>query len=237
MKILAVDTSSKICSVCILENCEKNRNFNVLIEKHNDDEKTHSQKLMPLIKQCFDELNLILENIDLIACCIGPGSFTGIRIGVSTIKAFADVKHIPVVGITSLESLAYNISTPGYIVSLIDAKNNNVYFSLHKLDNLGNYTLFENYLAADITSVIQLLSNYKDSICFVGDGSIVHKNLICENFNNCTFAKQNENIQTSISIAKAGFAKHQLGLSGNSSTLTPIYLKKSQAERVLNGEE
>lgn len=232
MKILAVDTSSKICSVCILED------NNILIEKHNDDEKTHSQKLMPLIKQAFDETNIFLDDIDLISCCIGPGSFTGIRIGVSTIKAFIDVKNIPVIGITSLESLAYNIEFPGYIVSLIDAKNNNVYYSLHKLDDLGNYTLIGEYLACDINTIIELLQQYSNTpLFFVGDGSVVHKDLLLKNFNNCIFAKPEQNIQTSISIAKSGLIKHNLGLSGDSNTLTPIYLKKSQAERALDGEK
>ena len=60
---------------------------------------------MPLVKQTFDESGLTLDNINLLACCVGPGSFTGIRIGVSTIKAFADVKNIPVISVTSLESL------------------------------------------------------------------------------------------------------------------------------------
>ena len=86
MRILAIDTSSKICSVCILEDNQ------LIIEKHNNDEKTHSQKLMPLIDMTFKESNLCLNDIDLLACCQGPGSFTGIRIGISTVKAFADVK-------------------------------------------------------------------------------------------------------------------------------------------------
>lgn len=80
MKILAIDTSSKICSVSILED------NNVIIEKHNDDEKTHSQKLMPLIDETLKQFDLTLDNIDLLACCQGPGSFTGIRIGISTVK-------------------------------------------------------------------------------------------------------------------------------------------------------
>ena len=83
---------------------------------------------MPLIDELFKDTNLTLDNIDLLACSQGPGSFTGIRIGIATIKAFADAKNIPVVGVTSLESLAYNITESGLIVSLIDAKNENVYF-------------------------------------------------------------------------------------------------------------
>lgn len=232
MKILAIDTSSKICSVSILED------KNLIIEKNSNDEKTHSQKLLPLIKEVFDTVGITLEDINLIACCIGPGSFTGIRIGVSTIKAFADAKNIPVIGITSLESLAYNILTPGYIVSLIDAKNDNVYFSLHKLDESGKYTLVMNYLADNINNIITILNTYSNEILhFVGDGSITHKDLITTNFNKAIFAKDSENLQNSISVAKAGFDKYNLGLAGDTNTLSPIYLKKSQAERALDGEK
>lgn len=69
MKILAIDTSSKICSVSILED------KNLIMEKHNDDEKTHSQKLMPLIDELFKECNLSLKDINLLSCCIGPRFF------------------------------------------------------------------------------------------------------------------------------------------------------------------
>lgn len=102
MKILAIDTSSKICSVAILEDTE------IIIEKHIEDELTHSQKLMPLIDELLKKCNLKIKDFDLLSCCIGPGSFTGVRIGVSTVKAFYDVTSIPIVGVTSLESLAYN---------------------------------------------------------------------------------------------------------------------------------
>ena len=129
MKILSIDTSSKICTVCIYED------NNVLIELNNDDERTHSQKLMPMIQKAFESVNLTLNDINLIACAKGPGSFTGIRIGIATAKAFSDVKKIPVVGVTSLEGLAYNLGSSGLICSLIDAKNNNVYYGLFEFEN------------------------------------------------------------------------------------------------------
>ena len=103
MKILAIDTSSKVCSVAITEDNQK------IIELHSDDEKTHSVKLMPMIDEAFKSTNLTLDNMDLLACSVGPGSFTGVRIGISTIKAFADAKGIPVVQVSSLEGLAYNM--------------------------------------------------------------------------------------------------------------------------------
>ena len=127
MKILCIDTSSNLCSVAILEDDKLIKK----IELNNG--LTHSETLMLLIKQILDECNLSLKNIDLLVSDIGPGSFTGIRIGVSTIKAFADSLNIPCVGISSLEVLAYNVKTNGLICSTIDCKNDNCYFTLFKL--------------------------------------------------------------------------------------------------------
>ncbi|MBR4261155.1 MAG: tRNA (adenosine(37)-N6)-threonylcarbamoyltransferase complex dimerization subunit type 1 TsaB [Clostridia bacterium] len=223
MKILAIDTSSNICSVSILED------KNIIIEKHNDDEKTHSQKLMPLIDEMFKEVNLTLDDIDLLACSQGPGSFTGIRIGISTVKAFADVKNIPIIGVTSLESLAYNISNNGLIATLIDAKHDNVYFALYKLDN-GIYTQIIEPISDSISNAMQALKAYSTPITFVGDGAIAHKDLLINEFSDCILASDEENAQTSISIGKAAFDKYTVSDYQPSYTLSPIYLKKSQAE-------
>ena len=223
MKILAIDTSSSICSVAILEN------KNIIIEKHNDDEKTHSQKLMPLIDEIFKEADLTLDNIDLLACGQGPGSFTGIRIGISTVKAFADVKNIPIIGVTSLEALAYNITTNGLIATLIDAKHDNVYFALYELKG-GKYVEIIEPVSDSISNVINSLKDYSDVITFVGDGYEVHRDLLASKFSKCIFAASEQNIQTSISIGKAAFDKHEMVDYKPEYSLSPIYLKKSQAE-------
>lgn len=223
MKILAIDTSSKICSVSILEDNK------VIIEKHNDDEKTHSQKLMPLIDELLKEANLTLDNIDLLACSQGPGSFTGIRIGISTVKAFADVKNIPIIGVTSLESLAYNVNHSGLIATLIDAKHDNVYFALYELKD-NKYTAVIEPVSESISDVIAVLKKYSDKITFVGDGSEVHKDLLLNEFKNCAFAFSEQNIQTSISIGKAAFDKYSADNYNSVYSVSPIYLKKSQAE-------
>lgn len=88
MKILSIDTASSICSVAILEDNK------VIKEISNADANTHSVKLMPQIEQIFKETNLTLNDMDLIACDKGPGSFTGIRIGIANVKAFFDVTNI-----------------------------------------------------------------------------------------------------------------------------------------------
>ena len=102
MKILSITTSSKICGVAILEDTSIIKEINL------NNGLTHSESLMPLIKQIFEETDLTLSDIDLLVSDIGPGSFTGIRIGVSTIKAFADSIGIQAIGVNSLDSLTYN---------------------------------------------------------------------------------------------------------------------------------
>ena len=242
MKILAIDTSSKRCSVCIYEDSH------VIINLNNDDEKTHSVKLMPMVDQAFKETGLSLDDISLLACCIGPGSFTGVRIGISTVKAFADVKNIPVVEITSLESLAYNViydnssvNTIGekktLICSLIDAKNNNVYCGLYYYNEKMN--LIEIF-AEDISVTIEKIkntfvkNNFSD-IIFVGDGAETYKNTIEDNFKNenICICESESNFQCSPSLAKAGLQKYNEGNYGDSNSIFPVYLRKSQAERAL----
>ena len=234
MKTLAIDTSSKVCTVSILDDDD------VLINLYNDDEKTHSVKLMPMVDEAFRKTNLNLYDMDLLACCIGPGSFTGVRIGIATVKAFSDVTNIPVVGVSSLEGLAYNVkdkcSISSLICSIIDAKNNNVYCGLYnfKDNDCTKLSIFAEDINKTISNINHIMKNKNfDNIIFVGDGSVIHKDLLKSNFSNITFAQDKDNYQNSISIAKSGINKYNKGEYGDSSTISPIYLKKSQAERAL----
>ena len=234
MKILAIDTSSKICGVTILEDKE------VLINLSNDDEKTHSVKLMPMIDEAFKDTNLSLDDISLLACCTGPGSFTGVRIGIATIKAFADVKNIPVVGVTSLESLAYNLfdtlQATSIVCSLIDAKNNNVYCGIYEKDSkqYNFISTFTDSIDNTIEKIRNTISSMKVAdISFVGGASCIYKEKIVSVFPNAIFASEEQNLQNGISVGRAGYAKYLSGEYGNSSSISPIYLRKSQAERAL----
>lgn len=240
MKILAVDTSSKNCSVAIVE-VDENNNFNTIIVENNDEEKTHSQKLMPIIDDVFKKSNLTLDDINLLVCCLGPGSFTGIRIGIATLKAFADVKNIGAVGVTSLESLAYNVTHSNYVVSLLDCKNENVYGGLFgKLKD--SYTQLGENVADTIYSTldnfITLLDDAKaENVTFVGDGSILYKDLIIrkfsenDNLKTCKLIFSDNNVQSSVSLAICGYIKFLQAKFGDSNNLSPVYLRKSQAER------
>ena len=249
MRILSIDTSSKRCSVAITED------NNEIIELHSDDEKTHSVKLMPMIDEAFKKTNLTLDDIGLLACAIGPRSFTGIRIGIATIKAFADAKSIPVVGVSSLEGLAYNVisnsSAPlpqlsnTLYCSLIDAKHNNVYCGIFRYYN-NSLNKMTDFIAEDIDNVIAKINtiinsfdNQFNNICFVGDGSCVYKDKINNEFNkfDVNFAEEDLNKANSTSIAISAFTKYNNGEYGDSNSITPLYLRKSQAERNIKSVE
>ena len=232
MRILAVDTSSKNCSVAIVE-VDENKNYNIIAFENSDDEKTHSQKLMPIVDKVFKEHNLTLKDMDLLACCVGPGSFTGIRIGIATMKAFADVTNIKTVSVTSLESLSYNIEEDGIIIPIIDCKNNNVYSAIFSRENNTYKQIGEN-IADNIDNAISLYKANAENknITFVGDGSILYKDLLTSKLSN-KLIFSNKNTQSSISLAKCAYDKYLEGLYGDSNNLSPLYLRKSQAERAL----
>lgn len=212
MKILCIDTSSKLCSVAILENT-------TLINKLElDNGLTHSETLMPLIKELLEKSNLSLKDINLLVSDIGPGSFTGIRIGVATCKAFSDSINIPCVGISSLEVLAYNAKNDGIICSTIDCKNDNCYFALYELID-DNYTVLEEPCAKTVTEVLDLLNTkYSDKqINFVGDG-------IPSSSTNCY-----------LNVENLGIASYKKFIGNNNigENILPLYLKKPQSQRQL----
>ena len=220
MKILSIDTASNLCTVAVLENekCIKE----IIV----DDARNHSEKIMPAIEQALSESKLTLQDINLIVCDKGPGSFTGIRIGVGTVLAFKDSLNIPCIGISSLEALAYNINTDGIICSLIDAKNNNVYFGVFEKKN-NIVTQLEEFSFKTIDEIIPILQKY-NKIIFVGDGSTQHKEFLHSNFNTSTFSDKND--LSSFSLGLAGLSAYNKNIN---SDLMPLYLRKSQAERAL----
>ena len=148
MKILAIDTSSKICSVAVFADDK------VIDEINLDNGKTHSENLMPIVQEILSKNNIELENIGLISCCVGPGSFTGIRIGVSSIKAMAEVYNIPVASVTSLEILARADNSDKTKIALIDARNNQVYCGIFDKD----YKILEDFMADDISEIINKIT-------------------------------------------------------------------------------
>ena len=223
MKILAVDTTSDICSVAILENDETIDEINL------NNGKTHSENLLPIIDEILKKNKINLSEIDLISCCTGPGSFTGIRIGIAVIKAFAEVNNIPIVSVTSLETLARNDNSNLTKVVLIDARNNQVYSGVFN----KNYEMIENYNADDIEVIINDLKKYEEVVC-IGNGAILHKDKLKENLQNVKFIEENK--QCAACGGKIAFKKYKEENLQTADTLLPVYLRKSQAERMKKGK-
>ncbi len=226
MKILSIDTASNVCGVSILENT------NLICQLDQNTGRTHSENLMPMIEQAFNQSNLSLNDIDLLVCDKGPGSFTGIRIGIATIKAFHDSLEIPCVGVNSLQALAYSIKENGYIVSILDCKNDNCYFALYELKD-SKYLEIIAPRADTIESALRLCQEkimVNTSITFVGDGSVIFQEPISHTFKNCIFATPENNLLNSYYVALAGLHRFQ---EIKSEDILPLYLKKPQAQRQL----
>lgn len=231
MKILSIDTASNICGLSILENT------NLICQLDQNTGRTHSENLMPMINQAFEQSNLTLKDIDLLVCDKGPGSFTGIRIGVATVKAFHDSLAIPCIGVTSLEALAYSVKQDGVIVSILDCKNDNCYFGLYERKN-GVITELMEPQAETLETALTILSNYfadtfeNPSITFIGDGSSVFQKDIKNVFSSSNFATEKENILNSYSLGLAGLNRFHF-CDNISEEVLPLYLKKPQAQRQL----
>ncbi len=223
MKILSITTSSNVCSAAILEDTT------LIKELMIDDANTHSVKLMPLIRDLFLQTGLSLSDIDLFVCDKGPGSFTGIRIGISTIKAFEDITKKPSLGVSSLTSLTYSSNQEGLICALIDAKHDNVYYSLYELKN-GIYTQIGEFLADTIFNITEILKICNKPVLFVGNGSKIYKDMLKSCLKeNALF--QDDVTTTNVSAYSTGIAGFDIFCKQETSPLQPLYLKKSNAER------
>ncbi len=257
MKILALDTSGVNCGVTIIEDA------NILADFTLHTGTTHSQNLVPMIEQALRFTNFSLEDMDAFACSVGPGSFTGLRIGIATIKGFAIGLQKPTIAVPTLLAVAYQVPyqnvEDSLIVSLLDAKNENVYAGIYQVkdgkpvllvdpfadsitvclqkvkelaeDTFGGVTLLEAMLDKPVT----LGNCLSKKIFLVGDGANVYK----EDFQKAlgtdkvlTFPEY-QNRTTSLAVARAAIDMANEKQFCDYHHLSAFYLKKSQAEREL----
>lgn len=227
MIILSISTSTNICSVSL-------GNENTIIKELSiNDAKTHSENLMPLIDKLLKTTNYSLKDISYLACDVGPGSFTGIRIGIATIKAISEVHNIPIVPISSLQALSYNANiSDGLICSMIDARNENIYYCIFDKNHLP----IQDLKAEHIDDALNCLSKLNNKITFVGNGAIVNKEKIIEKLSSkAIFHEQNDLLSSKVLVtARKKIEKKEYC---NADELLPIYLRKSQAERMLEKNE
>ena len=138
MKLLALDSSSIVATVAVVD---QDKVIGEMIINH---KKNHSQKLMPLLRQLLDEVEIKFKDIDAFGVSIGPGSFTGIRIGLSAMKALAHIDNKPLIGVSTLEGLAFNLpNSKGIICPILDAQREQIYTGLYKWEDNQMFSIVE----------------------------------------------------------------------------------------------
>ncbi len=222
MKVLGIDTSAIVCSAALLSDDA------FLASKTISDGLTHSETLLPLIKDVLEEGRMSLSDLDCIAISHGPGSFTGLRISISTVKGLAVSNNIPCVGVSTLEALAMNaIELEGTIVcSVMDARRGEFYNALFRVDNHKLLRLSEDRAFPGL-KIAEELSSF-EKICIVGDGAVkfVQQNPSFSDY----LAPEEMRYQSGRSVARLGLA----GKGVPCTKLSPKYLRLPQAEREWN---
>lgn len=222
MRILAMDTASGYGSIAVADGEA------LLSEIITSRKETHSRQLMTMVDRALKMAGLLLRDIDGFAVTVGPGSFTGLRIGISAMKGFAAVTQKPVVGVSSLEALALQVSpTSRLICPMLDARNREVYFSRFyfrdgRLDRLVD----------DRSAVPDAATEGVEAPClFVGDGALKYWDLIVERLGaKAALALPCQHILRASSIWHLGVMKFQSDQSTDAAVLVPRYLRQSYAE-------
>lgn len=227
MKILGIDTSTKTLSVAI---CDDDK---IICETFINSTLNHSCTLMPTIDKLLNSANLKISDIDLFAVTSGPGSFTGIRIGISTIKGFALATNKPCIAIPSLEALAFNlIDTDCIACPAIDARGDRVYTSLFKIHSKKITRLTDDNVIL-ISKLEKNLLNTEENIIFLGDGADLCYNKIGQKINS-KIANSINRLCRASSICILGKEKYKNGQVSSAYNLFPQYINLSQAERERN---
>ncbi|MBE7059807.1 MAG: tRNA (adenosine(37)-N6)-threonylcarbamoyltransferase complex dimerization subunit type 1 TsaB [Ruminococcaceae bacterium] len=227
MKILAIDTSSLVCSAAVCEDGSLLGEYTLM------NGLTHSQKLMPLVNSLLEALSLDINDIDVFAVTNGPGSFTGLRIGIATVKGFAFVKEKPVVAVSTLEAMAYNVQFTDYLICpLMDARAGQVYCAAYRRKESGVLETVINPEATEVQKLISELEKLQDKkVLFLGDGVKPNLETLKGLGERAAFSGFNNGSQRAASVLLAAYEKAVRGEFINAEELNAEYLRKSQAER------
>lgn len=222
--ILAVETSAKTASVCLMHD-GINHGLSFINRKL-----THSETLMPMINDLLANTKLGFSDIEYFAVSTGPGSFTGLRIGVAAIKGLAYALDKPCVAVSTLETMKYNASyTDCIICAVMDARCNQVYNALFEND----HRLTEDR-AVKIDELQGELQRYDKKIILVGDGAELCFESMKNELKNVSLANENVRYQTAYGVAMKASEKIKNGEIIPAKDLMPFYLRPPQAERELS---
>ncbi len=228
MTILAIDSSAKAASVCIA-NEEK-----IIGEFFINTLLTHSQTLMPMTEQLLKNTEMTIDEVDAIAVNAGPGSFTGVRIGVAAAKGLAFPKNLPCVSVSTLESMAYNLlGTDCLVCAVMDARCSQVYNAMFRIKGETVERLTDDR-ALSLSDLLLEFKQTDERILIVGDGAEITYDFIKNEASNAVLAPKNRRTQTASSVALAAFQKLFEGKTQTAAELMPIYLRLPQAQRELN---
>lgn len=225
MKILAVDSSAKTASVAVIDG------KTLVSECFVNAGLTHSRTLMPMVDNALSQADMKISDIDAFCVNAGPGSFTGIRIGVAAVKGLALFENKPCAGISTLESAAYNFVDENCVVCVsMDARCNQVYTALFRCENSKVIRLCDDK-AVSIDSLCDELSHYDEKIYLAGDGAEICFDSFKDKLQDVVLAAENRRYQRAYGAALA--AANNEHLFKNSAELAPVYLRLPQAEREL----
>lgn len=228
MRILAVESAAATASVAILEDGV------VRGESSINNGKTHSQNLMPMLTALMDTLQLSPEDIDYYAASVGPGSFTGLRIGVSIVKGIAYAVKKPTVAVPTLDAMAMSlIDSATIICPMLDARNNQVFTAVYESKD-GALVRHTDYLGIPIETLVEQLESYSNVI-FTGDGTLLHQEALTKmKPGGCRFAKGGNHLNSAVDVARVAQTMIENGEVTDAMSLKPFYLRKSQAERMFD---
>ncbi len=225
MKILAFETSAKAGSVALLEDGK------LLGENYQNTGLTHSQTLMSMAEALLAHCGLTVKEIDAVAVAAGPGSFTGVRIGVAAAKGLAWGAELPCYGVSTLEAMALNLGVyDGIVCPVMDARRSQVYNALFAAEG-GVLTRLQPDRAISLEDLGKELKNCEKPIFLVGDGSILCYTTLVEDVPLLRLPPEHRMHQRAAGVALAAQMQLDQGLPGDGAALSPNYLRLSQAER------
>jgi tRNA threonylcarbamoyladenosine biosynthesis protein TsaB len=224
MPILAIDTATLVSSVALATV------DNVLAEITLQTKKTHSELLMPHIAKLLDMAQVAKSDLKGVAVSIGPGSFTGLRIGLSTAKTLAYALHIPVVGVPTLAAMAYGCPVPGVILApMLDAQKGNVYQALFEWHQ-GELKEIQPAIVTEVTTALESLSQQERPVIVMGESAVMYRDKIEQIGKNLILAAPHVVIQRASSVAGLGYKLIKQGVRHDVMGLEPLYIRRSEAE-------
>ncbi len=226
MNILALDTSAKAASCAIYKDDV------LLAESFCNANLTHSQTIMPMVRDMLASSACSLANVDAFAVSVGPGSFTGLRIGISAVKGMAMATNTPCIAVSTLEALAYNLTCfSGIVVPVMDARREQVYTSIFKSGDAPLRLTDDE--AISIAELAEKLKAYTEPIMLVGDGACLCFKAMSATLPNLRIAPENLRHQRAASVCQAArnLAAQNAQALATAESLDPVYLRLPQAER------